>query len=191
MREVTRSGLGLTGTITDTNIVALPVGQPTPERGGQELDKRARADEHSALAGVHAHLLEVDAHEREQRAERGVEEKVERLDGEQLLVDRAEYQLDDVRLAADPIGRVFGLRIVLGVHFAQRLGVDTGPDAGRSQSGPSGLAGHLVRRRHARKRMTRRRDKITSTLWRNDRSNDAAATTLHPTPKTAHTRHTS
>lgn len=111
---MTRNGLGH----TRTHIIALPVGQSAPERGGKELDERARADEQPTLARVHAHLLEVDAHEREQRAERGVEEKIERLDGEQLLVDGAEYQLDDVRLAADPIGRVFGLWIMLGVHLA-------------------------------------------------------------------------
>lgn len=127
----------------------VPVGQTAPERRGQELDERPGPDEQATLAGVHAHLLEVDAHEREQRAERGVEEEVERLDGQQLLVHRAEYQLDDVRLAADPVRRVLRLRVVFRVHLAQRIGVDARPDAGRGQRGPPGLAGHFVRRRHA------------------------------------------
>lgn len=132
-----------------------PVGQTSPKRGGQELDERPGPDEQAALAGVHAHLLEVDAHQREQRAEGRVKEEVERLDGEQLLVDRAEYQLDDVRLAAYLVGRVLGLGIVLRVDLAQGLGVDARPHAGRSQRGPPRLAGHLVRRRHANSRTER------------------------------------
>lgn len=130
--------------------LGVPVGQTSPERGGQELDERPGPDEQAALAGVHAHLLEVDAHEREQRAERGVEEEVERLDGEQLLVDGTEYQLDDVRLAAYPVRRVLGLRILFRVHLAQRFRVDARPDARRGERGPAAVARHLVRRRHAR-----------------------------------------
>lgn len=150
-------------------IYDIPVGQTSPERGGQKLDERPGPDEQAALAGVHAHLLEVDAHEREQGPEGGIEEEVERLDGEQLLVDGAEYQLDDVRLAAYPVRRVLGLRILFRVHLAQRFRVDARPDARGGQRGAPALARHLVRRRHARERTTpttdnrRRRDANTLT----------------------------
>lgn len=82
----------------------LPVSQTSPERCGQELDERPRPDEQTALTGIHAHLLEVDAHQREQGPERRVEEEVERFDGEQLLVNGPEYQFDEVRLASYPVG---------------------------------------------------------------------------------------
>jgi len=127
----------------------LPVSQTTPKRGGQELDERPGPDEQTTLARVHAHLLEVDAHQRKQGSERRVKEEVERLDGQEFLVDGSEYQFDEIRLASYPVGRVLGLRIVFRIHLAERFGVDAGPDTGRGQRGPSGLAGHFVLRRHA------------------------------------------
>lgn len=126
-----------------------PVGQTTPEWGGQKLDERPGPDEQATLARIHTHLFEIDAHQREQRSERRVEEEVECLDGEKFLVDRTEYQFDQVRLAPYSVGRVLGLGILFRVHLAKSFGVDTGTNAGRGQRGPSGIAGHLVRRRHA------------------------------------------
>lgn len=134
----------------NTNCMCcLPIGQTAPERGREELDERPGTDEQTALAGIHAHLLEVDAHQWEQGPECRVEEEIERLDGEQLLVHRPEYQLDQVRLATYPVGRVLWLRIVFRIHLAECFGVHAWPDASRGKRGPSGLARYLVRRCHA------------------------------------------
>jgi len=72
-------------------LLSLPVSQASPERGGQKLDEWPGPDEQTTLAGVHAHLLEVDAHQWEQRPKRRVKEEVERLDCQKLLVDGPEY----------------------------------------------------------------------------------------------------
>jgi len=72
-------------------LLSLPVSQASPEWGGQKLDKRPGPDEQTTLAGVHAHLLEVDAHQWEQGPERRVKEEVERLNCQELLVNGPEY----------------------------------------------------------------------------------------------------
>jgi len=77
-------------------FLLLPVSQTSPERGGQKLDERTGPDEQTTLAGIHAHLLEVDAHQRKQGPKRRVKEEVERLDCQELLVYGPEYQFDQV-----------------------------------------------------------------------------------------------
>lgn len=56
---------------------AIRIGAPKWSR--QELDKGTHPDENAALSGIHAHLLEVDTHQREERAEGGIEEEIEAL----------------------------------------------------------------------------------------------------------------
>ena len=54
-------------------------GDVVPERNGQGLDYGPNATKKSGLGGVHAELLEVDAHQGEQGAEGSIEEKVKQL----------------------------------------------------------------------------------------------------------------
>jgi len=77
-------------------LLLLPVSQTSPERGGQKLDEGPGPDEQTTLAGIHAHLFKVDAHQREQGPKRRVEKEVERLDCQELLINGPEDQFDDV-----------------------------------------------------------------------------------------------
>lgn len=106
-----------------------PVGQRAPERRAEEFDERSEPHEKAALEGVHPHLLEIDAHQREQGAERRVEEEIERLHREQLLVHGAEQILDHVAFPTYLVRRLLRLGIKVWVDLAVGMGVDHGPRA--------------------------------------------------------------
>ncbi|GBM97879.1 hypothetical protein AVEN_205305-1 [Araneus ventricosus] len=85
------------------------VGHAAPEGSGQELDERPDADEEAALGCVHAHLLEVDGQQGEERPERREEEEVEGLGDQQVLVEVGAQTVDDVALGPGAVparGRV-------------------------------------------------------------------------------------
>ena len=109
----------------------LPVGQIGPEGGAEVADERPNSDEDAGLCGSHAHIFEVDGHQRQQRSECREETKVERFGDQQFAIDRtAEEIVDDVRTAAYLLGgllrlRVFG-QIDLGHSGAHRLLGTTG-----------------------------------------------------------------
>lgn len=127
---------------------ALPVGQRAPERGAQEFDERPETDEKAALTRVHAHLLEIHPHEREQGAEGRVEEEVEGLHGEELLVDGAEEILQDVALTANLVrgllrlGVQAGIDLTLGLRVHHRPGRSTSPWLGKN---PARRLGRIIR----------------------------------------------
>lgn len=67
-------------------------------------------------------MLEVDAHQGEEGAEGGKEEKVKGLDGQQFLVHVAAAEhLDDIVAAADFVRRFLGLRVP-GIYGGERMG---------------------------------------------------------------------
>lgn len=106
-----------------------PVSQRAPERRAEEFDERSEPHQKAALAGVHPHLLEIDAHQWEQGAERRVEEEIERLHREQFLVHGAEQVLDHVAFSTDLVRRLLRLGIKAWVDLAVGMGVDHGPHA--------------------------------------------------------------
>ena len=129
--EDTGGRLFIIGTLFKITISSIskfsPVGQRAPERRAEEFDERPEPHEKAALAGVHPHLLEIDAHQGEKGAERRVEEEVERLHREQFLVHGAEQVLDHVAFSTDLVRRLLGLGIKAWIDLAVGMGVDHGP----------------------------------------------------------------
>ena len=131
--------------VVQSRFSLSPVSQRTPERRAKELDERSQAHQETALAGVHAHLLEVDSHQGEKGAKGRIEEEVEALHGEHFLIDRAEQVLDHVALAADLVRRLLRLRIQVRIDLSLGLGIDHGPGTWHlRQRSASTIAGPII-----------------------------------------------
>lgn len=89
----------------------LPVGKCAPEWRRQKFDEGPTAHQETTLSCVHAHLLEVDAHQREKRPECWVKEEVKALDYEKFLVDWTKEHLQDVGFSTDLVGSLLGLGV--------------------------------------------------------------------------------
>ncbi|GFU81029.1 uncharacterized protein TNCV_1277741 [Trichonephila clavipes] len=75
-----------------------PIRHTTPEGCCQKFYEGSDSDEKPALRGVHAHLLEIDSQQREQRPESGEKEEVEGFGDQQVLVEVGAQTVDDVPL---------------------------------------------------------------------------------------------
>lgn len=115
-----------------------PVSDGAPEGSCDEFHEGPDADEEAGLEGVHAHLLEVHGHEREEGTEGGEEEEVERLGEQELLVDIVAEHVNEIRAAADFVGRFLGLGIGCGVDLAMSFRVYEGPRSATNYRGTSG-----------------------------------------------------
>lgn len=92
----------------------LPVRIRTPEWSRQKLYKGSHTNQDTTLSRIHAHLLEIDSHQREKGAKGCIEEEIETLHRNQFLFGGSEEFLNDVSVAAYFIGGLFWFRIPSG-----------------------------------------------------------------------------